>query len=95
VVAASSPGNRDESVYPGADAIDIRRAARTHLAFGFGAHQCLGQQLARIELQVALTTLLHRLPHLRLPVELEDSEFKHNSIIYGLRSMPVVWDAGH
>jgi len=44
---------------------------------------------------VALTTLLRRLPNLRLPVELDESEFKHNSIIYGLRSMPVVWDTGH
>jgi cytochrome P450 len=94
LVAASSPGNRDESVYPGADEVDLKREARTHLAFGFGAHQCLGQQLARVELQVALTTLLSRLPNLRLPVPLADSAFKHNSIVYGLQAMPIVWDSG-
>ncbi|MEU5302632.1 cytochrome P450 [Streptomyces noursei] len=91
VVAAIPSGNRDESVFAAPDTIDLDRQARRHLAFGFGAHQCIGQQLARIQLQVALTTLLRRVPGLRLARPLTPSEFKRNDIVYGLRSMPVVW----
>ena len=91
LVAAIQSGNRDEQVYADPDTVDLGRQARTHLGFGFGAHQCLGQQLARIELQVALTTLLRRLPGLRLAGPLPASEFKNSAIIYGLRSLPVTW----
>ncbi|MEU9619474.1 cytochrome P450 [Streptomyces sp. NPDC088251] len=91
LVAAIPSGNRDESVFSAPDTVDLGRQARTHLALGFGAHQCIGQQLARIELQVALTTLLRRMPGLRLAMPLAQSEFKRNDIVYGLRSMPVVW----
>lgn len=81
-------------MFPAPDTVDLGRQARTHLSFGFGAHQCIGQQLARIELQVALTTLLRRIPGLRLrsgPAMPPPSEFKLNDIVFGLRSMPVVW----
>ncbi|MEE1838660.1 cytochrome P450 [Streptomyces sp. NPDC088190] len=94
LVAAIPSGNRDGSVFPAPDTVDLGRQARTHLSFGFGAHQCIGQQLARIELQVALTTLLRRIPGLRLrsgPAMPPPSEFKLNDIVFGLRSMPVVW----
>ncbi|MCT2546897.1 cytochrome P450 [Streptomyces atratus] len=91
LVAAIPSGNRDEAVFTAPDTIDLRRPPRTHLAFGFGPHQCIGQQLARIELQVALTTLLRRVPGLRLAEPLAESAFKHNDIVYGLRSLPVVW----
>ncbi|QUQ63571.1 cytochrome P450 [Kutzneria sp. CA-103260] len=91
LVAAIQSGNRDGDVYADPDTVDLGRQARTHLGFGFGAHQCLGQQLARIELQVALTTLLRRLPGLRPTAPLPLSEFKSSAIIYGLRSLPVTW----
>ncbi|GAA3436854.1 cytochrome P450 [Kutzneria kofuensis] len=91
LVAAISSGNRDENVYPDPDTVDLGRQARTHLAFGFGAHQCIGQQLARIEMQVALTTLLRRIPGLRLAMPLPQSEFKRNDLVYGVRSLPVTW----
>ncbi|MES9511052.1 cytochrome P450 [Streptomyces sp. NPDC000609] len=91
LVAAIPSGNRDEAVFTAPDTIDLRRPPRTHLAFGFGPHQCIGQQLARIELQVALTTLLRRVPGLRLAEPLAESAFKHNDIVFGLRSLPVVW----
>ncbi|REH33021.1 cytochrome P450 [Kutzneria buriramensis] len=91
LIAATQSGNRDEQVYPHADRLDVTRKDRTHLAFGFGAHQCIGQQLARIELQVALTALLQRVPGLRLAEPQAPSDFKHNGIVYGLRSMPVTW----
>jgi cytochrome P450 len=91
LVAALPSGNRDESVFADPDTVDLGRQTRTHLAFGFGAHQCIGQQLARFELQIALTTLLRRMPGLRLAAPLAQSEFKLNDIVYGLRRMPVVW----
>ncbi|MFI9381799.1 cytochrome P450 [Kutzneria sp. NPDC052558] len=91
LVAAIQSGNRDGEVYADPDTVDLGRQARTHLGFGFGAHQCLGQQLARIELQVALTTLLRRAPGLRLVEPLPLSEFKSSAIIYGLRTLPVTW----
>lgn len=94
LVAAVPSGNRDGSVFPAPDTVDLGRQARTHLSFGFGAHQCIGQQLARIELQVALTTLLRRIPGLRLrsgPAMPPPSEFKLNDIVFGLRSLPVEW----
>jgi cytochrome P450 len=91
LVAAIQSGNRDEDVFPRPDTVDLARQARTHLGFGFGPHQCLGQQLARIELQIALTTLLRRIPNLRVAASLPLSEFKNSAIIYGLRSLPVRW----
>ncbi|MCX4970139.1 cytochrome P450 [Streptomyces sp. NBC_00654] len=56
-----------------------------------GAHQCIGRQLARIELEVALTTLLRRIPGLRPVIPSARAEFKLNGIVLGLPSMPVVW----
>jgi cytochrome P450 len=85
-------GNRDPSVF-GADAerLDVARGSRNHLAFGFGSHQCLGQNLARVELEVALPRLFERIPDLRLAVPKEEIEFVHNSIVYGLQSLPLTW----
>lgn len=61
--------NRDESVYEDPDRLDINRPARRHLAFGYGAHLCLGQYLARMEMGVALNALLDRLPNLQLDTD--------------------------
>ncbi|MGW4063685.1 cytochrome P450 [Amycolatopsis sp. NPDC004747] len=92
LVAALNSANRDESVFPGADKLDFdRESPRTHVAFGFGAHQCVGQQLARVELQEALTGLFRRIPDLRLAVGREELGFKHNTLVYGVREMPVAW----
>lgn len=93
LVAALNSANRDEGLFPGGDKLDFRRdAPRTHVAFGFGAHQCVGQQLARVELQEALTLLFQRIPGLRLAVPQEELAYKHNTLVYGIRSMPVAWD---
>jgi len=62
VLCMVNTANRDEAVFPGADTLDVGRDARRHVAFGFGVHQCLGQPLARAELEIALGTLLRRLP---------------------------------
>ncbi|MGW5722360.1 cytochrome P450 [Amycolatopsis sp. NPDC003865] len=92
LVAALNSANRDEDLFPGADKLDFHRdSPRTHVAFGFGAHQCIGQQLARVELQEALTRLFRRVPDLRLAVPREELAFKHNTLVYGVREMPVAW----
>jgi cytochrome P450 len=92
LVAALNSANRDDEPFPGGDELDFHREApRTHLAFGFGAHQCVGQQLARVELQEALTRLFRRIPDLRLAGSRESLRYKHNTLVYGVRELPVVW----
>ncbi|MFD3779607.1 cytochrome P450 [Streptomyces sp. NPDC058612] len=71
--------------------LDVTRDARRHLAFGHGAHQCLGHTLARVELQVILETVLRRLPGLRLAVPEDRLVFQRDTIVYGLRELPVAW----
>ncbi|MFF9809332.1 cytochrome P450 [Streptomyces coeruleorubidus] len=83
--------NWDPEVFPGAERLDIARPARIHQAFGHGPHQCLGQNLARLELQVVYGTLYRRVPTLRLAAAIEDLEFDHTGTTYGVRSLPVAW----
>jgi cytochrome P450 len=71
--------------------LNVRRKPGAHLAFGFGPHQCLGQQLARIELRVALPALLRRFPTLRLTIPFEEVDFRVLSPVYGLKSLPLAW----
>ncbi|MER6360553.1 cytochrome P450 [Kitasatospora sp. NPDC001527] len=96
VIAMLSTANRDDGLFGaeghlGVAEVDLGREARRHLAFGFGVHQCLGQPLARAELQIALATLFRRLPGLRLAVPEEALEFRPEALIYGLKSLPVTW----
>lgn len=91
VVALALAANRDPEVFEQPDELDLSRNARGHVAFGFGAHQCLGQNLARMELQIVFDTLFRRLPGLRLAVPVEDLPFKHESNIYGIYELPVTW----
>ncbi|ONI77589.1 cytochrome [Kribbella sp. ALI-6-A] len=93
LIAAISAGNRDTRVFPEPDRIDLTRKASAHLAFGFGPHQCLGQQLARVELIEVYTRLFRRIPTLRLAVPFEELRFKHDALVYGLVELPVTWDA--
>ncbi|WP_329270603.1 cytochrome P450 [Streptomyces pseudovenezuelae] len=91
VVFATSVVNRDEDVYPAPDTLDWHRPARHHIAFGFGIHQCLGQNLARAELEIALHTLFDRLPTLRLAAPAEKIPFKPGDTIQGMLELPVTW----
>ncbi|MCX4767036.1 cytochrome P450 [Streptomyces sp. NBC_01275] len=91
VVFATSVINRDESAYSAPDTLDWRRSARHHVAFGFGIHQCLGQNLARAELEIALYTLFDRLPGLRLAVPADEIPFKPGDTIQGMLELPVTW----
>ncbi|MFF0513372.1 cytochrome P450 [Streptomyces sp. NPDC004250] len=91
VVFATSVINRDETVYPEPDTLDWHRPARHHVAFGFGIHQCLGQNLARAELEIALRSLFERLPELRLAAPAEEIPFKPGDTIQGMLALPVAW----
>jgi pentalenic acid synthase len=91
VVFATSVINRDTEAYPAPDTLDWHRPARHHVAFGFGIHQCLGQNLARAELEIALHTLFDRLPGLRLAVPADEVSFKPGDTIQGMLELPVTW----
>jgi cytochrome P450 len=91
VIVGLEFANRDPRVFQEASELDLARNPRNHVAFGFGAHQCLGQPLARMELQVVYPTLIRRLPELRLAVPLEQIRFKHDTVIYGVHELPIEW----
>jgi cytochrome P450 len=91
VICMLSTANRDEQLFGAAHDLDLTRDARRHVAFGYGVHQCLGQTLARVELQIVLTTLLRRLPALRLAVPADQLTYNQDNIVYGLRELPVTW----
>ncbi len=91
IFAVNAAANRDEAEFPNPDEFDISRDASNHLAFGYGIHRCLGQGLARIELQVVFPKLFARFPALRLAEPLENIPFKYDSQIYGLYKLPLVW----
>ncbi|WP_250300316.1 cytochrome P450 [Streptomyces sp. A 4/2] len=91
VICANDIANRDPEVFDEPDRLNIDRQARRHLAFGSGPHQCLGQNLARIELQLAYPALLRRLPGLRLARPLEEISFRTDMAVYGVHELPVVW----
>ncbi|GAB2855630.1 cytochrome P450 [Actinocorallia aurea] len=95
VLVSSSMANRDPDVYPDPYRFDVRRTegsvGRQHLTFGFGIHQCLGQNLARMELEVAFTVLFQRLPGLRLAVPREELAFRKGGTMQGVHRLPVEW----
>ncbi|MEV2212178.1 cytochrome P450 [Streptomyces sp. NPDC050997] len=91
VIFATSVINRDEGVYADPDTLDWQRSARHHVGFGFGIHQCLGQNLARAELEIALRTLFDRLPTLRLAAPADEIPFKPGDTIQGMLELPVTW----
>jgi len=73
------------------DRLDLGRGARNHVAFGYGIHQCLGQPLARVELQIALPALFTRFPGLRVTTPVDQLPFKDDAFVYGVRELPVAW----
>lgn len=92
VVMSIEAANRDPLRFPAPDTLDLHRNPGGHLGFGHGMHQCLGQQLARVEMQVALPALIARFPDLRLAVPSGDVPLRTSSSIYGVDSLPVTWD---
>ncbi|WP_133906041.1 cytochrome P450 [Actinophytocola oryzae] len=90
-VCSMAAANRDERAFTGAEEMDLRRSPNPHLAFGAGAHACIGQPLARTELQAVLEVLLRRLPSLELAVDVADLRRVEGLVVGGLRELPVRW----
>lgn len=96
VILSYNTANRDPERFTDPHVLDVRRQEGGHLAFGHGIHQCLGQQLARVEMRVALPALFDRFPTLRLAAPTEEIEAglrPETADIHGLKSLPVTWDA--
>lgn len=91
VFPSAAAANRDPAVFDRPDELDLRRGTRKHLAFGFGRHLCLGAEFARLELELAYTGVLRRLPTLRLAVPMEDLQFRQRGLVFGVTSLPVTW----
>ncbi|MER5620214.1 cytochrome P450 [Streptosporangium sp. NPDC002544] len=94
VILSLNTAARDPERFPNPHVLDLRRQDGGHLAFSHGIHQCLGQQLARVEMRVAFPALLNRFPTLRLAVPAEEVALRPETAdIYGVKSLPVTWDA--
>jgi len=92
VIVSISSANRDPSVFHHPDELRlVRPTSRAHLAFGYGPHQCLGSQLARVLVQEGLTALFSPRPHVRLAKPRAELVFTDRSPVHGLRSLPVMW----
>ena len=83
-------GNWDAEYTDNPERLDADRKTRGHLGFGYGVHQCIGANLARVEMQVAFATLARRLPGLKLAVSPDELKFKEANI-YGMKELPVSW----
>ncbi|GAA3983145.1 cytochrome P450 [Thermobifida alba] len=90
-IALLAAANRDPRAFDRPDTLDITRPERHHVAFGYGPHQCVGQNLGRLELEVALRVLFDRVPTLRLAVPVEELPTRSASAIFGLEEVPVRW----
>ncbi|ADD40259.1 cytochrome P450 [Stackebrandtia nassauensis] len=91
VVVSLLAANRDPKKFENPDLLDINRKARGHMSFGHGVHQCLGQQLARIEMRAGFNGLLRRIPSLKLAIPADEVKLRTNMRIYGVHELPVTW----
>ncbi|WP_174189030.1 cytochrome P450 [Nocardia barduliensis] len=91
VVVSLLAANHDPQRFDNPDALDIHRTARGHLSFGHGIHQCLGQQLARIEMRAGFAGLLRRFPALALAIPADEVKLRTDMNIYGVHELPVTW----
>ncbi|PRY39095.1 cytochrome P450 [Umezawaea tangerina] len=87
LVANRDAGSGDQDL----DVLDVRRPPQPHVTFGYGAHQCLGQQLARMELRVALPALFKRFPGLRLAEPDQKIDYRTTALVFGVNRLPVAW----
>ena len=92
IIIDLAPANWDAETFPEPEKLDLRREnAGQQLGFGYGRHQCVGQQLARAEMQIVFQTLLRRIPTLRLAIPFEEIPFKDDRLAYGVYSLPCEW----
>src|SRR5262249_34135134 len=79
--------NRDPDIFPNPDVLDITRDNADHVSFGYGIHYCLGASLARVEADIAISTLLHRFPRLQLTTA--SLAWRDSPMLRGLKALPV------
>ena len=92
IIIDVAPANWDAQVFTEPDRLYLHRSgADRNVAFGYGRHQCVGQQLARAEMQIVFGTLFRRVPTLELAVPIEDVPFKDDRLAYGVYELPVKW----
>ncbi|EID09916.1 hypothetical protein MXEN_18274 [Mycobacterium xenopi RIVM700367] len=92
IIIDLAPANWDPNAFDEPERLYLHRSrAGQHVAFGYGRHQCVGQQLARAELQIVYRTLFRRVPTLKLAVPIQDIPFKHDRLAYGVYELPVSW----
>lgn len=91
VLPAFMVANRDPAMFSEPNGLDLNRPTNPHLAFGAGVHHCLGAQLARVELQEAMTGLLRRMPNLRLAVPESELRYTQGLVVRRLEELPLWW----
>ncbi|MGW4055376.1 cytochrome P450 [Streptomyces sp. NPDC004779] len=91
VLLSLASANRDEEVFPDADRLDLDRTPNPHISFGHGIHYCLGKQLGRMEMEIAVEGLVRRFPDLRLAVDEGELPWHEGEINHTLTSLPVTW----
>lgn len=92
IIIDLAPANWDRDTFTDPDRLYLHRSgADRNVAFGYGRHQCVGQQLARAEMQIVFRTLFQRVPTLELAVALDEVPFKHDRLAYGVYELPVTW----
>ncbi|MDH6133785.1 cytochrome P450 monooxygenase [Kitasatospora sp. MAA4] len=91
IIPLVAAANHDTSAFACPHLFDPARAERQHVAFGYGVHQCLGQNLVRVEMEIAYRKLFERIPSLRLAVPVEELPFKYDGVLCGLHELPVSW----
>jgi cytochrome P450 len=89
IVCSLPAADRDPALVPDPDRLDITRDAGSHVAFGHGAHHCLGAPLARMELRIAFPALARRFPGLRLVGP--EPRYRSEQVVYGVAALPVSW----
>jgi cytochrome P450 len=91
IVIPNDSANHDPDQFERPEELDVNRDARSHLAFGDGVHQCIGQHLCRMILEVAYPALFRRIPGLRLAQPLEGLPFEYGAVPFTVRSALVTW----
>ena len=92
IIIDLAPSNWDAQAFTEPDRLYLHRSgADRNVAFGYGRHQCVGQQLARAEMQIVFGTLFRRVPTLELAIPFEDVPFKDDRLAYGVYELPVKW----
>ncbi|MGH3773680.1 MAG: cytochrome P450 [Pseudonocardiaceae bacterium] len=91
VVTALTSANRDQELCDRPDHLDLTREPTPHVAFGYGPHQCIGQLLARTEMEVVLRGLIGRFPELQLAVPFEQVPLRSDMVTHSVRALPVTW----